>query len=142
MRRGYLPVITLVIVATIAFYAFKARVTSNEGPLRGRKQVQSAGEALIDEREPKALDIERLDLSRIGLLRERIIDWTFKDINSILVVKKGKVLVEEYFNGEDADTLHDIGQLVRVFGLAVALNSVMTQNHLCRYLLNSLKKFW
>ncbi|MBW2647490.1 MAG: serine hydrolase [Deltaproteobacteria bacterium] len=55
-----------------------------------------------------ACKVEGFDASRIGLLRARIMDGAFKDINSILVVKQGKVLIEEYFNGEDPDTLHDI----------------------------------
>lgn len=48
------------------------------------------------------------DRVRIELLKARIMDQTFKDINSILVAKKGKLLIEEYFNGEGPDTLHDI----------------------------------
>lgn len=108
MRRGYHPIINLVVIATIAIYACKAKGISNESPIRDSMQTQSAGGALKNERETKVFDTEGFDLSRIRLLSERIIDRTFKDINSILVVKKGKVLVEEYFNGEDADTLHDI----------------------------------
>ncbi|GEN77913.1 hypothetical protein [Chryseobacterium hagamense] len=38
-----------------------------------------------------------------GLIREGI----FKRINSIIVINKGKLQVEEYFNGEDRNTLHD-----------------------------------
>lgn len=55
-----------------------------------------------------ACKAEGLDSSRFGLLRARIIDETFKDINSIIVVKHGKILIEEYFNGADPNALHDI----------------------------------
>ena len=48
-----------------------------------------------------ACKAEGLDSSRFGLLKARIIDGTFKDINSIIVVKHGKILIEEYFNGAD-----------------------------------------
>lgn len=48
------------------------------------------------------------DLVRIELLTARIKDQTFKDINSILVIKNGTLLIEKYFNGEGPDTLHDI----------------------------------
>lgn len=48
------------------------------------------------------------DAGRIELLKESIRDRTFKDINSVLVVKHGKIVIEEYFNGEGPDTLHDI----------------------------------
>ncbi|MCK5099902.1 MAG: serine hydrolase, partial [Desulfobacteraceae bacterium] len=51
---------------------------------------------------------EELDSNRFGLLRARIIDGTFKDIKSIIIVKHGKILIEEYFNGADPYTLHDM----------------------------------
>jgi len=101
MRRGFITIFALVL-ATIVIGACKAKWISNDSPSR------SAGGTLKDERETKAIDAEWFDLSRIGLLRARIMDRTFKDINSILVVKHGKVLIEEYFNGEDHNTFHDI----------------------------------
>jgi len=64
--------------------------------------------AIDDEWEMTSFDAEGLDSSRFGLLRARIIDGTFKDINSIIVVKHGKILIEEYFNGADPNALHDI----------------------------------
>ena len=48
------------------------------------------------------------DAGMIESLKARIMDGTFQDINGIVVVKQGKVIVEEYFNGEGPDTLHDI----------------------------------
>ena len=63
---------------------------------------------VVGESKADKISSEVSDLSKIKLLSARIMDQTFKDINSIIVVKKGKVLVEEYFNGEGHDTLHDI----------------------------------
>ena len=51
---------------------------------------------------------EGLDPNRLDLLRARILDGTFKDINGIIVVKHGKIFIEEYFNGADPNALHDI----------------------------------
>jgi len=45
-----------------------------------------------------ACKAEGLDPGRLDLLRARILDGTFKDINGIIVVKHGKIFIEEYFN--------------------------------------------
>ncbi|MEA3358641.1 MAG: hypothetical protein U9R17_04440 [Thermodesulfobacteriota bacterium] len=116
MRIGYFSIITLVIATTIAIGACKEKEIPNEGPSRDSTHARSAGGALEDERETKAIDTEGFDLSRIGLLKTRIMDRTFKDINSILVVKQGKILIEEYFNGEDANRERE-GQTLTIYKL-------------------------
>jgi len=59
------------------------------------------------------------DSSRFGLLRARITDGTFKEISSIIVVKHGEILIEEYFNGTDPDALHDIRSAGKSFTSAL-----------------------
>ena len=108
MRRGYFLIITLIIAATIANVTCKAKGILYEDSSRDPTNARSAGGALKNEGEAKVIDSERFDPSRISLLKARIMDRTFKDINSILVVKQGKILIEAYFNGEGPDTLHDI----------------------------------
>ncbi|MCK5849972.1 MAG: serine hydrolase [Kiritimatiellae bacterium] len=66
-----------------------------------------------------ACNTEGLDSSRFGLLKARIIDGTFKDINSIIVVKHGKILIEEYFNGADSRALHDMRSAGKSFTSAL-----------------------
>ena len=39
------------------------------------------------------------DSTRFDLLTAHILDKTFKDINSIIIARHGKILFEEYFNG-------------------------------------------
>ena len=48
------------------------------------------------------------DSSKFDLLTAHILDKTFKDINSIIIARHGKILFEEYFNGATPNTLHDI----------------------------------
>lgn len=43
----------------------------------------------------------------ITQLNTRILDQSYKKINSIIVIKKGKLLLEEYFNGSSRTSLHD-----------------------------------
>jgi CubicO group peptidase (beta-lactamase class C family) len=66
-----------------------------------------------------SFEAQGLDRSRFEMLKQRIADGTFREINAIVVVKGGKVLVEEYFNGEDRETLHDIRSATKVIGSAL-----------------------
>ncbi|OQP56757.1 serine hydrolase domain-containing protein [Niastella populi] len=47
------------------------------------------------------------DKNRIKELKGNIAEGVFKKINSIIVIKNGKLLIEEYFNGETRNTLHN-----------------------------------
>lgn len=40
-------------------------------------------------------------------MKGAIDEGVFKKINSIVVIKDGKLLIEEYFNGENRYSLHD-----------------------------------
>lgn len=50
---------------------------------------------------------EKYDTEKIKLLKGSINEGIFKKINSIVVIKNGGILIEEYFNGETRETLHD-----------------------------------
>lgn len=50
---------------------------------------------------------EYFDSNKIKALKGNIEEGVFKKISSIVVIKKGKLLIEEYFNGETRNTLHD-----------------------------------
>ncbi len=50
---------------------------------------------------------ETFNTQKIKELKGAIEEGLFKKINSIVVIKNGKLLVEEYFNGETRYTLHD-----------------------------------
>ncbi|NEU77404.1 serine hydrolase, partial [Hassallia byssoidea VB512170] len=47
------------------------------------------------------------DEKKIRQLKAAINEGIFKKINSVVVLKEGKILLEEYFNGEDRNSLHD-----------------------------------
>jgi CubicO group peptidase (beta-lactamase class C family) len=92
---------------------------SNEGPTPDSTHEREAGGAVDDEWDMTSFDAEGLDSSRFGVLKARIIDGTFKDINSIIVVKHGKILIEEYFNGADSHALHDMRSAGKSFTSAL-----------------------
>lgn len=59
------------------------------------------------------------DSSRIEALNRNIATQTFKDITSIVIIKDGKLLIEEYFNGANRNTLHDTRSVGKSFASAV-----------------------
>ncbi|MDQ1161377.1 CubicO group peptidase (beta-lactamase class C family) [Chryseobacterium sp. SORGH_AS 447] len=50
---------------------------------------------------------KKFDTAKIKQLKGLIDEGIFKRINSIVVINGGKLQIEEYFNGEDRNTLHD-----------------------------------
>ncbi len=64
------------------------------------------------------------DLNKIKTLKGKIVLNEFKRINGIVVLKNGKLLIEEYFNGSGRDSLHDSRSVGKSFastmtGLAI-----------------------
>lgn len=49
----------------------------------------------------------KYDTTIIRQLNQKIARNYFKNITSIVVIKDGKLLIEEYFNGADRNTIHD-----------------------------------
>lgn len=47
------------------------------------------------------------DVRKIEALNTKIAQHVFKEISGIVVISEGKLLIEEYFNGTDRNTLHD-----------------------------------
>jgi CubicO group peptidase (beta-lactamase class C family) len=67
---------------------------------------------------------DQFDRFQIEELNRKIASKTFKDITSIVVIKDGKLLIEEYFNGANRKTLHDTRSVGKSFastllGLAI-----------------------
>ncbi|MBL7827248.1 MAG: serine hydrolase [Saprospiraceae bacterium] len=58
---------------------------------------------------------ERFDENKIKKLNKEIIRQSFKEITSIVVVKDGRLLLEEYFNNADRTTLHDTRSVGKSF---------------------------
>ncbi|MEP7075928.1 MAG: serine hydrolase [Acidobacteriota bacterium] len=61
----------------------------------------------------------KYDRELIGELKAAITDNTYKKINGIVVIKNGKLLIEEYFNGENRDSLHDPRSVGKTFASAI-----------------------
>jgi len=59
------------------------------------------------------------DKKLITDMNVRIAQNKFKNISGVVVIKNGKLLVEEYFNGSGRDTLHDPRSVGKTFASAV-----------------------
>lgn len=57
----------------------------------------------------------QIDTPKIEELNRKIVTQNFKDITSILVLKDGELLLEEYFNGANRKTLHDTRSVGKSF---------------------------
>lgn len=57
----------------------------------------------------------KIDTVKIEQLNLKIVTQTYKDITSVVVIKDGKLLIEEYFNGANRNTLHDTRSVGKSF---------------------------
>lgn len=86
--------------------------------LCGNLQAQATGEEWPASTAP-------YDQDRIRQLEHAIAGDTYKQINSIVVIHDGKLLIEKYFNGADRDTPHNPRSVGKTFagtvlGIAIA----------------------
>lgn len=59
------------------------------------------------------------DKQKVRALNEKIAQNRFKNITSIVVIKNGKLLIEEYFNGANRNTLHDTRSVGKSFASTI-----------------------
>jgi CubicO group peptidase (beta-lactamase class C family) len=55
------------------------------------------------------------DKARIRDLKRYVAEKLYKDIKSVVVIKNGQLLIEEYFNGADRSTLHNTRSVGKSF---------------------------
>lgn len=70
------------------------------------------------------------DTALIRKLNEQIIGHRFKEITSIIVIRNGQLLLEEYFNGSRRDSLNDTRSVGKSF--ASALMGIAIGDHLIK----------
>lgn len=71
------------------------------------QHIQSGSDWIISD------DLYNRDI--IKELNKKIVQRRFRDITSIVVIKDKKLLIEEYFNGADRNTLHDTRSVGKSF---------------------------
>lgn len=66
------------------------------------------------------ISAEPFDRDKIKALKGNIDEAVFKHITSVIVIKAGKLLIEEYFNGATRDSLHDVRSVGKSFASTAA----------------------
>ncbi|GAB3162677.1 hypothetical protein GCM10027291_00820 [Telluribacter humicola] len=66
------------------------------------------------------VSMEKLDVNKLKELKGKINEYVFKDITSVVVLKNGKILLEEYFNNANRNTLHDVRSVGKSFASTAA----------------------
>lgn len=72
-----------------------------------------------------------IDTAIMEALNKKILTENYKDITSIVVIKDGKLLLEEYFNGSKRNALHDMRSVGKSFAstlLGIAIRDGYIQN--------------
>jgi len=85
------------------------------------------------------------DKKKIELLNAAIANYNLKEITSIVVIREGKLMLEEYFNNADRNTLHDTRSAGKSFtstlmGLAIQDGFIKDENQTLNNFYN-LKQF-
>ncbi|MCD1116429.1 serine hydrolase domain-containing protein [Chryseobacterium turcicum] len=63
---------------------------------------------------------EKFDQEKIRLLNQKIAENKFREITGIVVIKNNQLLLEEYFNGYNRDSLNDTRSVGKSFASALA----------------------
>jgi CubicO group peptidase (beta-lactamase class C family) len=75
------------------------------------------------------ISTDKINTAKIEGLNRKIATQTFKNITSIVVIKDGKLLIEEYFNGATRNTLHDTRSVGKSF-TSTLLGIAITDNYI------------
>ncbi len=94
---------------------------------------QAVNVQLIADNSGWSISKDSYNKESIKELNTKIVQHRFLDINSIVVVKNGELLIEEYFNGADRETLHNprsVGKTIAstMMGIAIDEGHLKSEN--------------
>ncbi|RVU00918.1 class C beta-lactamase-related serine hydrolase [Mucilaginibacter limnophilus] len=87
-----------------------------------------------------AVSKEKFNIDTIKKLRAYIEANVFRHITSVVALKNGKILFEEYFNGATRDSLHDVRSVGKTF--ASALTGVALRDGYVKSVMQTLGEFY
>ena len=113
--------------------AGELQLTVTKPPLDGKAtaiQPIAAGSGWTVSRAP-------YDREQISELKRKIAEGLYKDIKSVVVIRNGELLIEEYFNGASRSTLHDTRSVGKSFastmmGIAIGEGHIKSENQTLR----------
>jgi CubicO group peptidase (beta-lactamase class C family) len=116
IRRLGEPVKLLSCMFAIALLFSNCAHTAPRLDSKGSPQTEYAyqlPDRIEDDWEISSLDKEGLASDKIVRLIEDILTGKFPNVHSVLLVKDGKLILEEYFYGYDRDDLHDLASATK-----------------------------
>lgn len=83
----------------------------------------------------------KLNKELIVALNTKVADQTYRMVNGILVLKKGELLLEQYYNGEKRETLHDPRSVSKsitstLTGMAIKAGFIHSENQMLKEFYN------
>ena len=87
-------------------------------PKKYVSEGQKAIQKIIPNSGWKVLD-EKFNQEKVRLLNQKIAENSFREITGIVVIKNDKLLLEEYFNGYERDSLNDTRSVGKSFSSAL-----------------------
>jgi CubicO group peptidase (beta-lactamase class C family) len=111
-------------------------IAAGELPLTVTRPPGDAKSAAIEPIRPGSgwrVSSDAYDRERIRELKRKIAEKLYKEIKSIVVIKNGELLIEEYFNGANRSTLHDTRSVGKSFastmmGIAIGEGHIRSEN--------------
>lgn len=97
-------------------------IAAGQIELTVKKTVVNVANAHLQEVKPYhdlQVSQEKFDVNKIRELKANIDEAVFKQITSIVVLKNNKILIEEYFNGDNRDSLHDVRSVGKSFASTI-----------------------
>jgi CubicO group peptidase (beta-lactamase class C family) len=86
------------------------------------------------------ISTEKINIAKIEELNRKILKQTYKNITSIVAIKDGKILIEQYFNGADRNALHDARSVGKSF--ASTLLGIAIKDKFIKSETQTLKEFY
>lgn len=86
------------------------------------------------------LSTAKIDVAKIEELNRKIAKQNYKNVTSIVAIKAGKILIEEYFNGANRNTLHDTRSVGKSF--ASTLLGIAIKDKFIKSEAQTLKEFY
>ncbi|WP_310554407.1 serine hydrolase [Flavobacterium sp.] len=83
---------------------------------------------------------DKIDIAKIEELNRKIAKKTYKNVTSIVAIKDGKILIEEYFNGANRNSLHDTRSVGKSF--ASTLLGIAIKDKYIKSETQTLKEFY
>jgi CubicO group peptidase (beta-lactamase class C family) len=86
------------------------------------------------------ISTEKIVIAKIEELNRKIAKKNYKNVTSIVAIKDGKILIEEYFNGANRNTLHDTRSVGKSF--ASTLLGIAIKDKYIKSETQTLKEFY